>query len=93
MIVSFKDNRTRALFDGYAVRGLPAQIQDRGRRKLRMLDAASTLQDLRAPPSNRLEPLRGKRQGQHSIRVNNQWRICFSWNQGKVMDVELVDYH
>lgn len=68
-------------------------IQQRARRKLRMLDAATVIDDLRLPPSNRLEKLKGDRRGQHSIRVNDQWRICFVWHASHATDVEIVDYH
>lgn len=68
-------------------------IQQRALRKLRMIDAAADINDLRVPPGNRLEALGGDREGQHSIRINNQWRICFTWSQGDAYDVEIVDYH
>ena len=68
-------------------------IQKKARRKLRMLNNAQSLADLRSPPGNRLEALRGSRQGQHSIRVNDQWRVCFVWRNGNAHDVEIVDYH
>lgn len=77
MIKSFADKRTAALFAGHAVRGLPHQIQRRARAKLQALDAAKRLDDLRVPPGNRLEALSGVRSGQHSIRINDQWRVCF----------------
>ncbi|MBE0530892.1 MAG: type II toxin-antitoxin system RelE/ParE family toxin [Rhodospirillales bacterium] len=93
MIKSFADKRTAAIFAGYVVKGLPMQIQKRARAKLLAVDAASQLDDLRAPPGNRLEALRGDRQGQHSIRVNDQWRICFAWRDVDAWDVEIVDYH
>ena len=93
MIKSFADKRTAALFAGHAVRGLPQQIQGRARAKLQALDAAQRLDDLRVPPGNRLEALRGTRSGQHSIRINDQWRICFAWSDGEVWEVEIVDYH
>ena len=93
MIRSFADKRAAAIFDGHAVRGLPASIQQRARTKLLMIDAAGRLADLRAPPGNRLEALRGGRRGQHSIRVNDRWRICFVWRDGEAWDVEVVDYH
>lgn len=93
MIGSFADKRTAAIFVGRAVRGLPASIQQRARTKLLMIDAAGRLDDLRAPPGNRLEALRGDRRGQHSIRVNDRWRICFVWRGGSAWDVEVVDYH
>lgn len=93
MIKSFADKRTAALFAGYAVRGLPHQIQRRARAKLQALDAAKRLDDLLIPPGNRLEALSGDRNGQHSIRINDQWRIYFVWRDGEVWDVEIVDYH
>ena len=93
MIKSFADKRTAAIFAGYAVRGLPTQIQKRARAKILAVDAASQLDDLRIPTGNRLEALRGDRKGQHSIRVNDQWRICFAWRDGVAWDVEIVDYH
>ncbi len=93
MIKSFADKRTAAIFAGYAVRGLPAQIQKRARAKILAVDAASQLNDLRIPPGNRLKALRGDRKGQHSVRVNDQWRICFAWREGEAWDVEIDDYH
>lgn len=93
MIKSFADKRTAAIFAGYAVRDLPQQVQRRARAKLLAIDAASRPDDLRAPPGNRLEALRGDRQGQWSIRVNDQWRICFAWRDFDAFDVEIVDYH
>lgn len=74
-------------------RKLPRDIQQTAMRKLWMLDAAYTLQDLRIPPGNRLERLKGDRSGQHSIRINQQWRICFRWHDGNAYDVEIIDYH
>ena len=93
MIRSFADKRTAAIFSGFAVRDLPLQIQRRARVKLLVLDAAKMIDELRVPPGNRLEALRGSRQGQHSIRINDQWRICFAWRDGEAWDVEIVDYH
>jgi len=93
VIRSFADKRTAAIFAGYAVRDLPWQIQRRARAKLLMIDAARRLDDLRMPPGNRLEALLGDRQGQHSIRINDQWRICFVWKDGEAWDVEIADYH
>ncbi len=93
MIKSFVDRRTAALFAGYAIRGLPHDVQRRARAKLQVLDAAKRLDDLRIPPGNRLEALKGDRRGQHSIRVNDRWRICFVWRGGGVWDVEVVDHH
>ena len=93
MIRSFSGKRTAAIFAGVAVRRIATQIQQRVRSRLLIIDAAGRLDDLRVPPGNRLEALRGNRQGQYSIRVNNQWRICFVWRDGDAWDVELVDYH
>ena len=93
MIESFHDKRTAALFDGLEVRGLPRQMQAVARRKLKLIDAAVSLDALRVPPGNRLEPLKGKRKGQWSIRINDQWRICLRWQDGAAFEVEVVDYH
>lgn len=93
MIRSFRDKRTETIYQGRRARGLAVDIQQRARRKLRMIDAATVIDDLRIPPSNRLEKLKGDRRGQHSIRINDQWRICFVWNDNSVSDVEIVDYH
>jgi proteic killer suppression protein len=93
VIKSFADKRTAALFAGHAVRGLPYQIQRRARARLQTLDAAKRLGDLRLPPGNRLETLKGDRAGQHSIRINEQWRVCFVWRGGEARNVEIVDYH
>ena len=93
MIRSFRSRETEALFNRHSVRRIASEIQRSALRKLRMLNRAETLQDLRVPPGNRLEALRGNRQGQHSIRINDRWRICFRWRQGDAYDVEIVDYH
>ncbi len=93
MIASFRDKRTAAVFRDQMPKGFPADIAKVARRKLRMLDAAETLQDLAAVPGNRLEALGGNRKGQHSIRINGQWRICFVWWKGAAEEVEIVDYH
>lgn len=93
MIESFSDKRTAAIFAGYEVRGLPREIQNTARRKLKMIDAAPSIGSLRVPPGNRLELLKGDRKGQWSIRVNDQWRICFRWKEGAAFDVEIADYH
>ncbi len=93
MIRNFADPRAEALFAGRMVRGLPPDIQRRAQRKLVMLAAAERLDDLRSPPGNKLEALRGDRAGSHSIRINDQWRICFVWREGHAHDVEIVDYH
>ncbi len=93
MIQSFKDKETETIWRGEMSRRLPVDIQAVARRKLRMLNNARTLKDLRVPPANRLEALKGSRKGQHSIRVNDQWRICFLWIEGNAADVEICDYH
>ena len=93
MIDSFRNKTTAALFLGLAVRGIPPEIQQRAFDKLRMLHAAASLDDLRVPPSNRLEKLVGDRKGQWSIRINGQWRICFYFSAGTAIEVEVVDYH
>jgi proteic killer suppression protein len=93
VIKSFADKRTAAIFAGYAVRDLPQQIQRRARAKLLAIDAAKGLDDLKVPPGNRLEVLSGDRRGQHSIGINDQWRICFVWRDNEAWDVEIVDYH
>jgi proteic killer suppression protein len=93
VIKSFADKHTAALFAGYLVKGVAGQIQGRARAKLLAIDAAKQLDDLRVPPGNRLEALRGDRRGQHSIRVNDQWRICFEWREGAAWNVAVVDYH
>lgn len=93
MIASFHDKRTAAVFLGKAPKSFPTDVADSARRKLRMLDFAKALTDLRSPPGNRLETLRGDRAGQHSIRVNDQWRVCFPWHEDNAFDVEIVDYH
>ncbi|MBV8167044.1 MAG: type II toxin-antitoxin system RelE/ParE family toxin [Alphaproteobacteria bacterium] len=93
MIRSFRDKRTAALFQGIIAKGVPTGLAERAKIKLLMLDAAVSLDDLRVPPGNRLEKLSGRRAGQHSIRVNEQWRLCFRWRDGGADDVEFVDYH
>jgi proteic killer suppression protein len=93
MIKSFKCKETEAIFHRSFSKKLPLDIQRVAFRKLRMLNRAMTLNDLRVPPANRLEPLHGKRTGQYSIRINDQWRICFYWRDGNVNGVEIVDYH
>ena len=92
MIRSFKDHRTSALFSDEDVPRFRA-IERVARRRLLFLHQAHRLEDLRVPPGNRLEALRGERKGQHSIRINKQWRICFRWKDGDAFDVEIVDYH
>lgn len=93
MIQTFDDKLTAAIFSGLEVRKLPKSIQSTARRKLKLIDAASTLDSLRVPPGNRLEALKGDRAGQWSIRINNQWRICFVWRDGHAFGVGIVDYH
>jgi len=87
------DLETEKIWSGRRSRKLPGDIQSAALRKLRILNNARVLQDLRVPPGNRLEALRGDRAGQHSIRINDQWRICFAWKEGGPADVEIVDYH
>ena len=84
---------TETIWNGQSSRRLPRNIQNTARRKLRILNNAQDLRDLRIPPANRLEVLHGNRKGQHSIRVNNQYRICFVWRQSDTYQVEIVDYH
>jgi len=93
MIKSFRGKETEKIWQGLTSRRLPGDIQQVARRKLRMLNNAQALNDLRVPPANRLEALQGRRAGQYSIRINDQWRICFVWDQGIAFDVEIVDYH
>ncbi len=93
MIRSFKDTATEFVFNGRCPKGFSADIFPVARRKLGMLDAAVSLNSLRVPPANRLEALKGNRKGQHSIRINDQWRICFRWTSVGPEDVEIVDYH
>ena len=93
MIQSFADKTTAAIFSGLEVRRLPREIQSLARRKLMLVDAAPSLETLRVPPGNRLEALRGDRKGQWSIRINEQWRICFRWSGGDAFDVEIADCH
>ena len=93
MIESFADAETRKIFEGTVSRKLPVTIQKTARRKLVYLDDAEDLRDLLAPPGNRLEMLHGDRAGQYSIRISDQYRSCFRWEQGKAKDVEIVDYH
>lgn len=93
MIKSFADRETERIFQREFSRRLPSTIQHRARIKLEVIDAAEALDDLRIPPSNRLEALSGDRHGQHSIRINEQWRICFVWSEGNAYAVQIVDYH
>jgi proteic killer suppression protein len=93
MIISFASAETELIWSGRRSRRLPGDIQLVALRKLRMLNQAKVLTDLRIAPANRLEALKGSRSGQHSIRVNDQWRICFVWHETGASDVEIVDYH
>ena len=93
VIKSFGDRDTERLFAREPVRRYPAELRRVMLRKLVAVDAAEGLDDLRVPPGNRLEKLRGDRSGQHSIRVNDQWRVCFTWRDGDAYDVSIVDYH
>ena len=93
MIQSFASSETEKIFHGELSKKLPKDIQRAARRKLLYLDDAEDLQDLLAPPGNRLEKLKGDRVGQYSIRINDQWRICFQWSGNKAKNVEIVDYH
>ena len=93
MISSFADKETERIWNGEVSRRLPIAIQSIARRKLRMINNARRLEDLRLPPANRLEALKGDMKGRHSIRVNEQWRICFRWSDAGVSDVQIVDYH
>jgi proteic killer suppression protein len=93
VIRTYRNKDTQAVFRGEFVKGLDRQIQQRAREKLKYLAAAADLRDLMIPPSNQLERLMGDRQGQHSIRINTQWRVCFKWKDGDAFDVEIVDYH
>lgn len=93
MIQTFADKPTAAIFRGLEVRKLPKTIQATARRKLKLIDSAAMLESLRVPPGNRLEQLKGDRAGQWSIRINDQWRICFTWRGGHAFEAEIVDYH
>ena len=93
VIRSFANTETEKVFERHRSRRLPPDVQRRGHRKLLLLDAAEALNDLRIPPGNRLERLTGDRSGQYSIRINDQWRVCFRWERGDAHDVEITDYH
>ncbi|MGC2063477.1 MAG: type II toxin-antitoxin system RelE/ParE family toxin [Thermodesulfovibrionales bacterium] len=95
MIVAFRDDETECIWKGQFSKRikLPAQLHNVARRKLRMVAATTTLETLRVPPHNRLEALKGNSEGQWSIRINDQWRICFQWQNGNAIDVEITDYH
>ena len=93
MIQSFRCKETAKIFTGRFSRKFPSNIQQRALNKLRLIATVTQLETLKVPPSNHLEALRGDRRGQHSIRINQQWRICFRWAEGTAHDVEIVDYH
>jgi proteic killer suppression protein len=93
MILSFGSHETSLIWSGQRSRKLPPDIQNVALRKLRLINQARVLEDLKVPPGNRLEVLKADRSGQHSIRINDQWRICFVWTEGGARDVEIVDYH
>jgi toxin HigB-1 len=93
MIASFRDKQTERLWRSGSSRNLPADLQRRAFMKLAILNAAVTLQNLKIPPGNRLETLHGSREGEHSIRINDQYRVCFVWRGGNAFDVEIADYH
>ena len=93
MIVSFGNKDTEKIWTGERVKKLPNEVQEIGRRKLRMLNTAQTIMDLTIPPSNKLEKLKGNLKDYYSIRINDQWRIIFKWNNGNAFEVEIVDYH
>ena len=93
VIRCFSDSKTANVFNRVRVSKWSKNVQRQALRKLLLIDAAETVEDLRIPPGNRLERLKGDRAGQYSIRINDQWRICFSWSNGNASDVEIVDYH
>ncbi len=93
MIISFADAETEKIWNGLRSRKLPSAIQDKSLVKLRLLNQARSLDDLRVPPGNRLEALKGRLKGQFSIRINDQWRICFQWSEGGPNNVQITDYH
>lgn len=93
MIVSFGNTDTEKIWNGIRVKGLPGEVQEIGRRKLRMLNNSTNLIDLKVPPSNRLEKLSGRMKEFYSIRINDQWRITFRWKSGNAFEVEILDYH
>jgi proteic killer suppression protein len=93
MILTFGDKETEQVWNGNWVKRLPIEVQEIGRRKLRMLNNSQNIQDLRIPPANRLEKLKGDKQDYYSIRINDQWRIVFIWDSGNASEVSIVDYH
>ena len=93
MIISFGSKETEKIWEGEWIKALPNEIQNLGRRKLRMINNSQNITDLKTPPSNKLEKLKGKLKDFNSIRINDQWRIIFKWNNGNAADVEIIDYH
>ncbi|TGN09670.1 type II toxin-antitoxin system RelE/ParE family toxin [Leptospira ilyithenensis] len=93
MILGFADKRTEKVWKGEFSKELPSEVQLQGRKKLRMINNAMNIDDLKVPLGNKLEPLKGNRKGQFSIRINDQWRVCFIWNGNNAASVEIVDYH
>ena len=93
MIKSFKNQETKKIFERQRSKKFPFEIQQIALRKLRMINRVQSLEELKIPPANRLEKLKGKRFGQYSIRINNQWRICFEWQDNNAFNVEIIDYH
>lgn len=93
MLISFGNKETRKIWEGERVKGFSTEIQETARRKLRMLNNSQDINDLMVPPSNRLEKLKGDLKEYYSIRINNQWRIIFKWNNGNAEQVEIIDYH
>ena len=93
MIKSYANKNTEAIHNGYRPKAFSAHLAQAAYIKLKLINAAAVIDDLRVPPGNHLESLKGKRKGQHSIRINSQWRICFTWKNGNAYDVEIVDYH
>jgi proteic killer suppression protein len=93
VIESFADSATESIYCGLRIRGLPGDIQERARRKLRMINQARIVEDLKVPPGNRLEQLKGNLNGFWSIRINQQWRVIFRWQDGSKHDVRIIDYH
>lgn len=93
MIVSFGNDNTEKVWNGFRVKKLPTEIQNIGRRKLRMINNSVTLADLKVPPANRLEKLSGNLKSFYSVRINDQWRIIFKWESGNAYEVEIIDYH
>jgi proteic killer suppression protein len=93
MIISFGEKETEKIWNGERIKKLPGEIQETGRRKLRMLNNSQNIADLQIPPSNRLEKLKGSLKDFYSIRINDQWRIIFKWNNGNAFEVKIIDYH